>query len=331
MSDEPDVIACGRAAMEAEANAIMAAAGRLDADFAKAVELIASHGGKLIITGMGKSGRVGRKMAATFTGTGTAAVFLHAAEAAHGDVGVCAPEDPVIFISKSGSTPELVNLAGVLRRLRSPLIGILGNLQSPLAARMDIVLDASVRAEADAHNLAPTASSAVAMALGDALAVAVMRARRFTPEEFALYHPAGQLGRNLGLFVREAMHGGDQAARVAPEDSVRAVVLEMTRCPLGAACVVDGEGGLLGVITDGDLRRALESHDDIRGLRAADIMTPRPITVSADVRLHEALRLMEDRPSQISVLPVVEAGGRRCLGLLRLHDIYHVRISAPNS
>lgn len=331
MSDESGVIACGRAAMEAEAEAITAAAGRVDAAFAKAVELIASHTGKLIITGMGKSGRVGQKMAATFAGTGMPAVFLHAAEAAHGDVGVCAPEDPAIFISKSGSTPELLSLAGVLRRLHSPLIGILGNMQSPLAARMDVLLDASVRAEADAHNLAPTASSAVAMALGDALAVAVMRARGFSPEEFALYHPAGQLGRNLGLLVREAMHGGDQAAWVAPEDSVQTVVIAMTKHPLGAACVVDGDGNLLGIITDGDLRRALESHDDIRGLRAAGIMTVRPATISADARLHEALLLMEDRPSQISVLPVTEAGGRRCLGLLRLHDIYHARVSPPNS
>jgi arabinose-5-phosphate isomerase len=326
-SPDSDSIGCGRAAMEAEAEAITVAASRLDAQFARAVDVIAAHTGKIVVTGIGKSGRVGQKIVATFASTGTPAVFLHPAEAAHGDLGIYAPEDPTILISKSGATAELMRLVSVLHDFRSPLIGILGNPCSPLASQVDVLLDASVRAEADPHNLAPTASSAVAMAIGDALAVAVMQARGFTPEEFAVYHPAGQLGRSLGLAVREVMHSGDAAAWARPEDPVRAVVIAMTRRPLGAACIVDHEGRLAGLVTDGDLRRALQAHDDIRPLRAADIMTATPTTVGPDARLHEALRLMEDRPSQISVLPVVEPETQRCLGLIRLHDIYHSRFA----
>jgi arabinose-5-phosphate isomerase len=323
VSPDPDFVACGRAAMEAEAEAIASAAGRLDAQFSRAVELILQHHGKIIVTGIGKSGRVAQKIVATFSSTGTPAVFLHPAEAVHGDLGVYAPEDPTIMISKSGATAELLRLVGVLRDFRSPLIGILGNPSSPLASEVDILLDASVRAEADPHNLAPTSSAAVALALGDALAVAVMQGRRFTPEEFAVYHPAGQLGRNLELKVGEVMHGSADIAWGRPGDSLRSIVIGMTQHPLGAACVTDEEGRLAGLITDGDLRRALERHDDIRPLSASDIMTRTPTTIGPDARLHEALRLMEDRPSQIYVLPVIDPQTQRCLGLLRLHDIYH--------
>jgi len=322
-SPDPDYVECGRAAMEAEADAIATAARRLDAQFSRAVELILQHPGKIVVTGIGKSGRVAEKLVATLSSTGTQAVFLHPAEAVHGDLGVYAPEDPTIMISKSGTTAELLRLVSVLRDFRSPLIGILGNTTSPLACAMDILLDASVRAEADPHNLAPTSSAAVALALGDALAVAVMQARRFTPEDFAVYHPAGQLGRNLELAVREVMHARDETAWAKPDDSLRSVVIAMTRHPLGGACIVDEAGRLAGLITDGDLRRALEKHDDIRQLSAADVMTAGPTVVGPETRLHEALRLMEDRPSQIYVLPVVDPATRRCLGLLRLHDVYH--------
>ena len=307
--------------MRAEAQAILIAAERLNEGFLRAVSIIADHKGKIVVTGIGKSGRVGQKIVATFASTGTPAVFLHPAEAVHGDLGIYAPEDPTILISKSGATSELLRLVGVLRQFRSPLIGILGNPSSPLAEQVDVLLDASVRSEADLHNLAPTTSSAVAMALGDALAVAVMQARRFTPEQFAMYHPAGQLGRNLGLSVREVMHSGDDAVWAGCDDSLRSVAIAMSRRPLGAACVVDDAGSLAGLVTDGDLRRALQAHEDIRSLRARDIMTATPTTVGPDAPLHAALRLMEARPSQISVLPVVDET-RRCLGLVRLHDIY---------
>ncbi len=315
-----EALETARAAMQAEADAIALAATRLGAPFERAVELILRHPGKVVVTGIGKSGRIGEKIAATLASTGTPAVFLHPAEAVHGDLGVYAPEDPSILISKSGTTAELLRLVGVLRGFRSPLIGIIGNPCSPLAAQVDIALDASVRCEADPQNLAPTASAAAAMALGDALAVALMQARRFTAEDFAAFHPAGQLGRNLTHTAGEVMHA--TFASASPEDSLKRVVIAMTERPLGAACVVDERGRLAGIITDGDLRRALQAHDDIRGLRARDVMTPTPVTVARDATLHEALRLMEDRPSQISVLAVLEPETGRCVGLLRLHDVY---------
>lgn len=316
-------VAAGRAAMEAEAGAILAAAGRLNSSFERAVQIIAGHTGKIVVTGVGKSGRVGQKIVSTFSSLGAPAVFLHPTEAVHGDLGVYAPEDPTILISKSGATAELLRLVSVLHELRSPLIGVLGCVNSPLATQVDILLDASVRAEADPNDLAPTSSAAVAMALGDALAIAVMRARGFTAQEFAMYHPAGQLGRNLSLAVRGVMHGPEQSAFVSSGASLRRVVIAMSERPLGAACVVDADGRLEGIVTEGDVRRALQSHDDIRNLTAADVMTARPVTIRPDALLHEAVRLMEDRPSQIYVLPVVEPETRACLGLLRLHDIYY--------
>jgi arabinose-5-phosphate isomerase len=248
-------------------------------------------------------------------------VFLHAAEAVHGDLGVYTAGDPTILISKSGATSELLHLIPLLRQFQSPLIGILGDVKSPLAEKVNVVLDARVEREADPLNLAPTSSSVVALALGDALAAALITARQFSDRDFARYHPGGQLGRNLLLQVADVMHGGDQFARVRPTDRLRDVVVAMTRQPLGAACVIEGAATLVGLITDGDLRRALEKHDDIRPLTAQDVMTPRPVTVTPAAALREAARLMEERPSQISVLPVVDAA-QRCIGLLRIHDLY---------
>jgi arabinose-5-phosphate isomerase len=317
-------IAIARAALEIESQAILRAAGRLDDALERAVGLIVEHPGKVVLSGVGKSGHIARKIAATLSSTGTPAVFLHPADASHGDLGLCARGDPTVLISNAGSSAELVRLVPSLRQLQSPLIGILGNRMSPLAREVDILLDASVEREADPDNLVPTASAAVALALGHALAIAVMQARRFSPEEFADRHPGGQLGRNLRVVVREAMHTGDEVAWVHPEDSLKRVVIAMTGRPLGAACVVDDSARLAGLITDGDLRRALQTHDDIRGLRAADIMTASPITIGPECRLLDALRTMENRPSQISLLPVVEAGAGTCVGVLRLHDILRV-------
>ncbi len=214
-----------------------------------------------------------------------------------------------------------MRLARRLRELGAPCIGILGRLDTELARLCDVVLDASVDEEGDPYNLIPAASAIVATALGDALAVALMVARRFDPEHFGRLHPGGQLGRNLRLRVRDAMHSGEQVAWVRPETGLREVVIEMTRKPLGAACVLDEQGRLAGLITDGDLRRALERHEDIRGLTAADVMTRTPVTITPGALLAEALVLMERRPRQLSVLPVVDPAGI-ALGLLRLHDIY---------
>jgi arabinose-5-phosphate isomerase len=212
-------------------------------------------------------------------------------------------------------------LVPLLRQFHSPLIGILGNPSSPLAALVDVMLDASVEREADPNNLAPTASAVTALAIGHALAIALMCARNFTPEEFGRFHPGGQLGRNLKLKVGEAMHRGDEVAFVNPEASLKEVIIAMTRRPLGGACVVTADGTLAGFLTDGDLRRALTTHDDIRGLRALDAMTRTPVTVGPEASLAEALELMERRRSQISVLPVVDRAGR-ALGIIRIHDIY---------
>jgi arabinose-5-phosphate isomerase len=320
--DKNSVLAAARRVLETEANAIQAASARLNGNLLEAVDLIMNHPGKVIVSGVGKSGHVGRKLTATFQSTGTPAVFLHPTEAAHGDLGVCQRGDPAVMISKSGTTAELIGLAGALREMDSPLIGILGNCASPLGASMDTVLDASVQREADPLGFTPTASSVVALAIGHALAVALMESRGFSAEDFSRLHSGGQLGRNLRLRVEDVMHAGCEVAWVSPADSLRTVVIEMSRRPLGAACVVSEDYTLLGLITDGDVRRALEREDDIRCLRSDEVMTRSPVTVTPLALAHDALRLMEERPSQISVLPVVDSLDRHCLGLVRLHDLY---------
>jgi arabinose-5-phosphate isomerase len=325
MTDKAHWLDAARSAMQTEGEAVLAASARLGDSFLNAVELILGHAGKVVVTGMGKSGHVGRKIAATLQSTGTPAVFLHPTEAGHGDLGVCQAGDTVVMISKSGSTAELLDLVAPLREFDVDFIGILGSLRSPLAGEMDVVLDASVQREADPEGYTPTASTIVALALGHALAVALMQARGFTAEHFRRYHPSGQLGHNLRLRVRDVMHSGSEVAWTKAADSLKHVVIEMSQRPLGAACVVADDHRLLGLITDGDVRRALRTHDDIRPLRATDVMTASPIHISPDALVHEALCLMEDRPSQIYVLPVLDPATHECLGLIRLHDIYQAR------
>ena len=320
-SDRQEWLSVARAAIEIEAVSLSQAAARLDNQLIRAVEIVLAHPGKIIVAGIGKSGHVARKIVATLCSTGTPAVFLHPAEAAHGDLGIYTPGDPTILLSKHGSSRELLALVPILREFHSPLIGILGNRNSPLARHVDVLLDASVEREADPHNMAPTASAVTAMALGHALAIALMCARQFTPRDFSRFHPGGQLGRNLLLAVREAMHGAGEAPMVSPTASLKDVIIAMTERPLGGACVVADDGTLAGFITDGDLRRVLTTHDDIRQLRARDAMTRGPVTIGPDATLGDALERMERRPSQISVLPVVDETGR-ALGLLRLHDVY---------
>ena len=320
-SVQQEWLAAARAAMEIEAASVARAAGRLDGELIRAVDLIVAQSGTVVVTCIGKSGHIARKVVATLCSTGTASVFLHPAEAVHGDLGIYTPGDPTVLISKHGASAELLALVPLLREFHSPLIGILGSGTSPLAAQVDVLLDASVEREADPNNLAPTASAATALALGDALAIALMRARNFSVEEFGRFHPGGQLGRNLRLSVREAMHTGDEVAWVQPGATLKEVIIAMTRRPLGAACVIAPDGALAGLITDGDLRRALTAHDDIRGLSAEDAMTRAPVRIGPEASLAEALERMERRPSQISVLPVVDGAGR-ALGLIRIHDIY---------
>jgi arabinose-5-phosphate isomerase len=310
-----------RAAIEIEAESLTAAACRLDGELIRAVDLILSHAGKVVVTGIGKSGHIARKVVATLCSTGTAAVYLHPAEAVHGDLGIYTPGDPTVLISRHGTSPELLALVPLLREFHSPLIGILGRSTGRLAGQLDVLLDASVSREADPHNLAPTASAVTALAIGDALAVALMCARNFTAKEFGRFHPGGQLGRNLRLRVGEVMHAREAIALLAPDASLKQVIIAMTDRPWGAACIVGPDGALAGLITDGDLRRALTAHDDIRGLRAEEVMTRSPVAITPEATLAEALEAMEGRPSQISVLPVVDSSGR-VLGLVRLHDIY---------
>jgi len=320
--DRKEALEAARRCLECEQEALATQTARLSEDLLQAVDMILGHAGKVIITGLGKSGHIGQKIAATLSSVGTPALFLHAGEALHGDLGVYTPGDPTILISKSGSTAELVRLVPVLRELQSPLIGLLGRVDSPLGRECDLTLDASVTAEADPLGIAPTASAIAALAWGDALAAALMSARNFQQSDFARFHPSGQLGRNLLLRVGDVFHGVEEAALVAPEDSLREVVIAMTEKPLGAACVVDEQGQLVGIVTDGDVRRILRQHEEIKGLRAGEVMTPHPIRISPTDRLADAVALMENRKSQISVLPVVASDGKTCIGLLRLHDIY---------
>lgn len=312
--------------MQAEAAAIQIAAERLDGAFERALDLILESGSKLVICGIGKSGHIGTKLAATLSSCGIPSVFLHAAEAIHGDLGVYQPGDPTIVLSKSGSTAEVLRLLPMFKKLKSPVIAIVGNMDSPIAAAADVVLDGSVEREADPLNLMPTSSSTVSLAIGDALAAALVKARDFTKEEFASYHPGGQLGRNLLMTVGEVMHVADQIACAHPEETLREVVIRMTKFPYGAACIVDGANALAGIITDGDIRRILSQEGDILNFKVGDCMTQSPISTHPDVLLGDAVRTMEDRSSQISVLPVVAENGE-LLGLLRLHDAYQPSFS----
>jgi len=316
-----DVAETARSAMLAEAEAIRLAASRLDGNISKSVEIILKNGGKVVITGMGKSGHIGHKIAATLSSTGTPAIFLHAADATHGDMGIYSPGDPTILISKSGATEELVRILPLLKKFKSPTIGILGNLNSTLARQVDVVLDARVEREADPLNLVPTCSSTVALALGDALAAALMQVRQFSPQDFAIFHPDGQLGKNLTFTIEDIMHKKPYLPCILPTLKFRDVLIELTKYHLGAVCVVGAEERLIGIITDGDIRRSLQKYENWDNLFAVDLMTVNPISITADSALQDAIHLMEDRPSQISVLPVVNKQ-YQCIGLLRIHDIY---------
>lgn len=328
MSDtDSESLKIGRDAMRAEAAAIEMAAARLGQSFSEAVKMIHSADSKLVICGIGKSGHIGTKLAATFSSSGTPSVFLHAAEAIHGDLGVYQPGDPTIVLSKSGSTAEVIRLLPLFKKFKSPIIAIVGNTDSPIAEAADVVIDASVEKEADPLNLMPTASSTVSLAIGDALASALAKARDFTAEQFATFHPGGQLGRNLLMTVGEVMHSIDRVACAEKGETLREVVIRMTKAPLGAACVASSDGGLEGIITDGDIRRILSSDGDILEREVGACMTASPISAHADMMLGEAVRIMEDRPSQISVLPVVDEGSQKLVGLLRLHDVYQPSFS----
>ena len=308
-----------------EGQELIDASSRISSTVVKACGLIINHPGKIVICGMGKSGLIAQKIAATLCSIGNKAVFLHAAEASHGDLGIYPPGDPTILISKSGSTDELVKLIPILKEFNSPLIGILGNMKSSLVEHMDIVLDASVSKEADPLGLVPTASTTLTLAIGDAIAAVIMSHQRFNHEDFAKLHPAGDLGRRLRFTVEDIMQPIDKIAIVKKDDILRKVVIDMTEKPFGAALVLNNQN-LIGIITEGDLRRCLAENGDIDKMRVSEIMSSNPVSVNIKAPLRDALTLMEERKSQISVLPVVNDDDKTCSGLLRLHDVYQSRL-----
>lgn len=308
--------------LQKEASAIQEVANRLvPKDFIRAIDVLLKKEGKIIVTGIGKSGYVAKKIAAMLCSTGSPAAFLHPAEAVHGDLGIHQKGDPVIFLSNSGSTPELMYLEPVFRSRGAQIVGILGKTKSPLGEKVDVLLDASVNEEADPLGIVPTASFAAAAALGDAIGSALMKRRNFDSNEYAKTHPAGQLGRNLILRVENVYHPKTKVACLLKEAKLREAVVEMSRYPLGAACVLENEQ-LLGIITDGDLRRTILETKDLNQVCVSEIMTKEPTTVFLDKSLGYALDLMEKRkPSPISLLPVVNPQTKEFFGLIRIHDI----------
>jgi len=305
-----------------EALAIKEAADRIsNEDLTCAIDILQRENGKIVVTGIGKSGHVGKKMAAMLCSTGSPTAYLHPSEAVHGDLGIHQYGDPVIFLSNSGTTPELLYLEPVFRSRGAQIVGILGNPQSPLAEKVDVLLDASVKEEADPLGIVPTASFAVAAALGDALGSALMSRRNFDKNEYAKTHPAGQLGRNLILRVKDVFHLKEKVACLNENARIKEAVIEMSKFPLGAACILNNDK-LIGIITDGDLRRALQKAENLVELQATEIMCHQPKTIGPNESLGEALKFMEQgNPTPVSILPVVCPDTGILLGLLRLHDI----------
>jgi arabinose-5-phosphate isomerase len=312
--------------LKLEANAIHRAAERLQpAQLEKALTFLMECKGKVVLSGVGKSGIVAQKIAATLNSIGTVAVSLHPCDALHGDLGIVTAADVAILLTNSGETAELIEMLPHLKHRRVPIIAILGNLNSTLAAQADAVLDAGVDREACPLNLAPTTSTTVALAIGDALAMTLLEQRGLTAEDFALNHPAGQLGKRLTLKVQDLVAADSQTVKVSPEVSWIEVLSAISAGGLGAVCVVDSDDRLLGIITDGDLRRWVQKVDlsELPSLQAGMMMTASPTVVALDLLAYDALKIMEDRPSQISVLPVINPE-RQYVGLVRLHDIIRI-------
>lgn len=317
------VLESARKVLRIEEESIALLRSRLGEEFAEAVDLLKSCKGRVVFAGMGKSGLVCRKIAATFASTGTPSLFMHPAEGGHGDLGMLARGDTLVAVSNSGETQELIRLLPAVKRLGIPIISMTGNASSTLATRADVVLDISVTAEACPLNLAPTASTTVTMALGDALAVALLEARGFTEDDFAFFHPVGALGRRL-LTVSEIMHVGSEIPVVDENTTMREALFEITSKQLGFTTVKDSEGILLGIITDGDLRRSLESGSDTLSLKAGEIMTRSPKVINAEALVAKALQQMES--SKITSLVVVDSESR-IVGAIHMHDILKAGIA----
>ncbi|MNZ67696.1 Arabinose 5-phosphate isomerase KdsD [compost metagenome] len=318
MPQTPSFIQSAQRTIRLELDAVNDLLARINGDFVRACELLLACKGRVVVVGMGKSGHVGRKIAATLASTGTTAFFVHPAEASHGDMGMITRDDVVLALSNSGSTAEIVTLLPLIKRMGITLISMTGKPDSPLAQAAAVNLDASVRQEACPLNLAPTSSTTVSLVLGDALAIALLEARGFTAEDFAFSHPGGALGRRLLLKVENIMHSGADLPQVQRGTPLREALLEMTRKGLGMTVVTDADGHLAGIFTDGDLRRALDRGVDVRQARIDELMTVGGKTARADMLAAEALKIMEDH--KISALVVIGADNR-AIGALNMHDL----------
>jgi arabinose-5-phosphate isomerase len=325
---EKDVIEIGKRVIRIEANAVAELEDRIDENFAEVVDLILRSTGRVVITGVGKSGIIARKIVATMNSTGTPALYLHPADAVHGDLGVVRKEDVVICISKSGDTVEVLRLIPIFKRIGVPVISMVGNLNSQLARLSDYVLNVSVKEEACPYNLAPTASTTATLAMGDALAIALLEKRNFTVENFALFHPGGNLGKRLLLKVEELMVSGKDVPIVRTSTPMKETIIEMTSKRLGATCVVDDNGKLVGIITDGDLRRLLQRTENVFGLTAGEVMTRNPKTIKKDALAVVALQEMEHY--NITQLVVID-DERFPIGMIHIHDLVKAGLSSSET
>ena len=317
-STDTDLRASGVAVIEIEARALSALAERVDDRFAAACRLMLACGGRVVVTGMGKSGHVARKIAATLASAGTPAFFVHPGEASHGDAGMITATDMVLALSNSGETDEILTILPIIKRLGIPLVTLTGDDSSRLASEADVNIDVSVEHEACPLGLAPTASTTAALAMGDALAIALLEARGFSAEDFARSHPGGRLGRRLLLHIGDVMHTGADVPRVRTGETVSHALVEMTRSRLGMTAVVDAGGLVIGVFTDGDLRRAIENEVDMKRTRIDEVMTRDCVTVTPETLAARAVNLMQERA--IMSLPVVD-GSMRLVGALNMHDL----------
>lgn len=322
MQAEHDFLEWAREAMQTEADAVREVARSLDGSFARAAQALLDCRGRVVVMGMGKSGHIGGKIAATLASTGTPAFFVHPAEAAHGDLGMVCDGDAVLALSNSGESDEIIALLPALKRKNIVLAAITSHPQSTLARHADIHITAAVSREACPLGLAPTSSTTAVLALGDALAVALLNARSFTRGDFALSHPAGSLGRRLLLTVADVMHSGDALPAVAEGTPLKTAVVAMSEKSLGMLAVIDKQGSLKGIFTDGDLRRLLETRDSLSGLTVDEIMKPNPVTIAPDKLAAEAAKLMQQK--RIGGLLVSEQG--RLVGALNMHDLLRERV-----
>mgnify|MGYP001312292592 FL=1 len=321
--DPAQVLRLAHETLDIEAAAVLGLKSRLGDGFVVAVELMLGVSGRVVVMGMGKSGHVGRKIAATLASTGTPAMFVHPAEASHGDLGMIQRQDVVLAISNSGESDELIAIVPLLKRLGAPLVAMTGHAGSTLARHADVVLDSGVEKEACPLNLAPTASTTAQLALGDALAVALLDARGFRAEDFARSHPGGALGRRLLTRVADIMRSGGDVPRVPPEADFSHLMREMTRKGLGASAIANEDGQVLGIFTDGDLRRLVETGRDLRELKARDVMHAHPRHIRDDVLAAEAAQAMEKH--RITVLLVLDAGGR-LIGAINSNDLMRAKV-----